>query len=347
MKIDGPLYAQLAEAGSEAQRLEAMGYDGVYTLEGPSDPFLPLAIASQQCPGLEVATAIAVAFPRNPAHIAYQAWDLQRLSGGGFRLGLGSQVRAHIEKRFGVGFNPPAARMAEYIRAVRAHFACWQDGADLHFEGEYFRHTLMTPMFNPGPLEAGPPPIYLGAVGPRMTEVAGQVADGLIVHPFHTQPFLRQQQLPALARGLEAAGREPDACALQVSAICVTGNTEEEYQAADTSVRSLLAFYGSTPAYRPALEAIGQEALQPELNRLSKQGRWDEMTALVDDSLLAAFAVCGEPATIAPGLEARYGDIAQRLGIYAPYSLPDQTWRDIIAELKDDRTESGSNPSTQ
>lgn len=333
MKIDGPLYAQLAGAGDEAERLRAMGYDGVYTLEGPSDPFLPLALASARCPDLDIATSIAVAFPRNPAHTAYQAWDLQRLSGGRFRLGLGSQVRAHIEKRFGVDFTPPAARMEEYIRAVRAHFDCWQNGAELAFEGKYYRHTLMTPMFNPGPLEVGPPPIYLGGVGPKMTEVAGKVADGLIVHPFHSQPFLRDQQLPALARGMESAGRSADACALQISAIVVTGSTEEEYQAAAASVRGLLAFYGSTPAYLPALEAIGAGGLQKELNVLSKQGRWEEMTALVDDELLAAFAVTGEPATIAAGLEARYGDIAQRLGIYAPYSLPDETWRDILSGL--------------
>ncbi|MEE4190567.1 MAG: TIGR03617 family F420-dependent LLM class oxidoreductase [Halieaceae bacterium] len=334
MKIDGPLYAPLAEAGNDARRLQALGYDGVYTLEGPSDPFLPLAIASQQCPGLDIATSIAVAFPRNPAHTAYQAWDLQRLSGGRFRLGLGSQVRAHIEKRFGVDFNPPAARMAEYIRAVRAHFDCWQEGAELAFEGEYFRHTLMTPMFNPGPLDTGPPPIYLGAVGPKMTAVAGAVADGLIVHPFHSQPFLRDGQLPALASAVAEAGRDPGACAVQVSAIVVTGSTEEECRAADASVRGLLAFYGSTPAYLPALEAIGQGALQKELNRLSKAGRWEEMSALVDDGLLEAFAICGEPATIAAGLAGRYGDIADRLGIYAPYSLPDATWQAILSDLK-------------
>ncbi len=334
MKIDGPLYAQLADAGNDARRLQSLGYEGVYTLEGPTDPFLPLAIASQQCPGLDIATSIAVAFPRNPAHTAYQAWDLQRLSGGRFRLGLGSQVRAHIERRFGVDFNPVAARMAEYIRAVRAHFACWQEGAELAFEGEYYRHTLMTPMFNPGPLEVGPPEIYLGAVGPKMTAVAGTVADGLIVHPFHTQPFLREQQIPALERSLADAGRSPGACALQVSAIVVTGSNEAEYRAADASVRGLLAFYGSTPAYRPALDAIGRGELQKELNRLSKQGAWEEMSALVDDDMLNAFAVTGEPATIAAGLQARYGDIAARLSIYAPYSLPDDTWQQIIADLK-------------
>ncbi len=334
MHIDGPFYAQLGEAAAEARRLEGIGYDGVYTLEGAGDPFLPLAIASEHCPGLDIATAIAVAFPRNPAHIAYQAWDLQRFSGGRFSLGLGSQVRAHIEKRFGLPFDPPARRMAEYIRAVKAFFSCWQDDAPLAFEGEFYRHTLMTPMFHPGPLETGPPPILLGAVGPKMTAVAGEVADGLIVHPFHSQPFLREQQLVALQDSLANHGRRREDFTLMVSAICVTGNNEEEYRAAEASVRGLLAFYASTPAYRPPLDAVGYGELQPELNRLSKQGRWDEMAGLVDDELLQAFAVCGEPATIAPGLLARYGDIAQRLGIYAPYALPDSCWQGIVGELK-------------
>ena len=295
MYIDGPLYAQLQDARDEARRLEGIGFDGVYTLEGAGDPFLPLAIASEHCPNLTIATGIAVAFPRNPAHVAYQAWDLQRFSGGRFMLGLGSQVRAHIEKRFGVDFDSPAARMREYILAVRAFFRCWQEGAPLDFRGQYFRHTLMTPMFNPGPLDCGPPPILLGAIGPRMTEVAGEVADGLIVHPFNTESFLREQQLPALRRGQARADRER--FVLQVAGICVTGSTEEEYRLAEQSVRSLLAFYGSTPAYVPPMRSIGYEALQPELNALSKQGRWDDMSALIDDDFLHAFAVCGSAFT--------------------------------------------------
>ena len=333
MFVDGPLYAQLGNAREEAQQLAARGYDGVYTLEGPGDPFLPLAIASEHCPELTIATGIAVAFPRNPAHIAYQSWDLQRFSNGRFMLGIGSQVRAHIEKRFGVPFDAPARRMREYILAVKAFFACWQEGAPLDFQGEFFHHTLMTPMFNPGPLEVGPPPILLGAMGPKMTEVAGEVADGLIVHPFNTEPFLREQQLPALQKGREKSG--VDDYILQVAGMCVTGTTEEEYQAARETIRGLLAFYGSTPAYLPPMQAIGYEGLQPELNKLSKQGRWDEMSALVDDDFLKAFAVCGEPGEIAAGLKSRYGGIATRLSIYAPYSLPDNTWQDIIGDLKD------------
>lgn len=335
MQIDGPLYAQLGNAAAESKRLQGLGYDGVYTLEGPGDPFLPLALAAEHCPGLTLATGIAVAFPRNPAHIAYQAWDLQRYSGGNFMLGLGSQVRAHIEKRFGIDFDPPASRMREYILAVKAFFDCWQNDVPLDFQGKFYRHTLMTPMFNPGPLDCGPPPVLLGAVGPRMTEIAGEVADGLIVHPFNTIPFLRERQLPALQRGRDAAVAAVDDFTVQVAAICVTGTTEEEYQAAEATVKGLLAFYGSTPAYLPPMEAVGYADLQPELNRLSKQGRWEEMSALIDDDFLKAFAVTGEPDTIASQLLEKYQGIATRLSIYAPYQLPDTAWQGIISDLKE------------
>ena len=341
MQVDGPFYAQLGDAAAEARRLSEIGYDGVYTLEGSGDPFLPLVLASEHAPELTISTGIAVAFPRNPSHIAYQAWDLQRYSRGKFMLGLGSQVRAHIEKRFGVDFDQPAARMREYILAVKAFFDCWQNGSRLDFHGEYFRHTLMTPMFNPGPLEWGPPPILLGAMGPRMTEVAGEVADGLIVHPFNTLPFLRDSQIPALQRGWQRAGREysdgiaPAGFITQVAGICVTGGSEEQYQAARETVCGLLAFYGSTPAYLPPMAAIGYEALHPELNALSKQGRWQEMTALIDEDFLQAFAVCGEPHTIASQLLNKYADQATRLSIYAPYELPAELWQGIISELKE------------
>ena len=335
MLVDGPLYAQLDDAAEQARRLRKMGYDGIYTLEGAGDPFLPLALAAEHCPGLTIATGIAVAFPRNPLHMAYQAWDLQRFSQGRFMLGIGSQIKVHIEKRFGLDFDPAAARMREYILALRAFFRCWQYGEALDFRGEYYRHSLMPAMFNPGPLPHGPPPILLGAVGPRMTEVAGEVADGLIVHPFNTVPFLQQQQMPALAGG-QAIRRQPcPEFIRQVGAICVTGSTEEEYAAAQNTVRGLLAFYGSTPAYRPPMEAVGYGELQPELNRLSKQGRWEDMSGLIDDAFLRAFAVCGEPASIAPQLREKYAGLVTRLSIYAPYVLADETWSGIIGALKE------------
>ena len=334
MKIDGPFYAQLGEAASEARRLADIGYDGVYTLEGSWDPFYPLVLAAEHAPQLDIATGIAVAFPRNPIHLAYQAWDLQKFSDGKFLLGIGSQVKAHIEKRFGVGFSPPAARMREYIQALKAIFDCWQHGAELDFQGEYYRHTLMTPMFNPGPLTCGPPPVLLGALGPRMTEVAGEVADGLIVHPFNSMPFLTGHALPAVQRGLAKSGRERADFTLQINAIVITGETDEACAAATESVKGLLGFYASTPAYRPPMDAVGYGDLQPELNRLSKEGRWAELGALIDQEFLDAFTTSGRPEEIAGKLLDKYGDHADRLAIYAPYAAPDPMWRDIISDLK-------------
>ncbi len=334
MKIDGPFYAKLGDAASEARRLSAIGYDGVYSLEGSWDPFFPLVIAAEHAPELDIATGIAVAFPRNPMHLAYQAWDLQKFSKGKFLLGIGSQVKAHIEKRFGVGFSPPAARMREYILALKAIFDCWQNGAALNFHGEYFRHTLMTPMFNPGPLEFKPPPVLLGALGPLMTEVAGEVADGLIVHPFNSMPFLIDHALPAVHRGLARSGRERGDFILQINAIVITGETDEARAAAAASVRSLLGFYASTPAYRPPMDAVGYGDLQPELNRLSKEGRWDELGAYIDQSFLDAFATSGRPEEIAGKLRHKYGAHADRLAIYAPYAAPDAMWSSIISGLK-------------
>ncbi|PLW82716.1 LLM class F420-dependent oxidoreductase [Kineobactrum sediminis] len=334
MKIDGPFYAQLGGAAAEARRLAAIGYDGVYTLEGSWDPFLPLALAAEHAPGMDIATGIAVAFPRNPMHLAYQAWDLQTYSQGRFLLGIGSQIKTHIEKRFGIDFDPPASRMRDYILALRAIFSCWQDGVPLAYEGRFYRHTLMTPMFNPGPNAFGVPPILLGALGPKMTELAGEVADGLIVHPFNNERFLRDHALPAVDRGLVLGGRARADFTLQVNAIVITGTSDAQRSAATASVRQLLGFYGSTPAYIPPMAALGYAELQPELNRLSKRGEWDALGAHIDEEFLDGFCVQGHPGDIAGRLLARYGDCADRLAIYAPYAADDGMWRDIISDIR-------------
>lgn len=334
MQIDGPFYATLDNAAEEAKRLAAIGYDGVYTLEGSWDPFLPLVLASEHAPALNIATGIAVAFPRNPSHIAYQAWDLQKYSKGKFILGLGSQIKTHIEKRFGVEFTPPAARMREYILAVKAFFDCWQNGSRLDFQGKYYQHTLMTPMFNPGPNPYGIPPILLGALGPKMTEVAGEVADGLIVHPFNNMAYLEQHSLPAVYRGLEKANKSIDDFIMQINAIVITGEDDQSYQAAEASVKGLLGFYASTPAYRPPMDAVGLGDLQPKLNALSKQGQWEELGSYISDEFLEAFCTRGKPNEIAKKLKGKYGSYADRLAIYAPYSAPDTLWEKIISELK-------------
>lgn len=334
MKIDGPFYAMMDGAAEEAKRLRDIGYDGVYSLEGSWDPFYPLVLASEHAPELDIATGIAVAFPRNPSHLAYQAWDLQRFSKGKFLLGIGSQIKPHIEKRFGVEFSPPAARMREYILAVKAFFNCWQYDEKLDFRGKYYTHTLMTPMFHAGKNPYGVPPILLGALGPKMTQVAGEVADGLIVHPFNTMPFLEQQSIPAVMRGLEQAQRSRDDFIMQINAIVITGETEQEYQAAEQSVKSLLGFYSSTPAYKPPMDSIGYGDLQPKLNALSKEGKWDELSSHIDDDFVDAFTTRGRPEEIAGKLKAKYGKYADRLAIYAPYAAPDAMWKKIIIELK-------------
>lgn len=334
MKIDGPFYATLETAADEAKRLKSIGYDGVYTLEGSWDPFLPLTLASEHAPSLDIATGIAVAFPRNPSHIAYQAWDLHKYSKGKFLLGIGSQIKPHIEKRFGIEFSPPAARMREYILAVKAFFDCWQNGTRLNFQGKYYQHTLMTPMFNPGKNPYGMPPILLGALGPKMTEVAGEVADGLIVHPFNNMPFLEQRALPAVRAGLGKSGRKESDFIIQINAIVITGEDEQAYKAAEESVKGLLGFYASTPAYRPPMDAVGLGNLQPLLNTLSKEGKWHELGSYINDEFLEAFCTRGEPHEIAGKLKAKFGKYADRLAIYAPYGAPDAMWKKIINELK-------------
>ncbi len=333
MKIDGPFYATMENAAEEAKRLSAIGYDGVYSLEGSWDPFLPLALASEHAPALDIATGIAVAFPRNPCHIAYQAWDLQKFSKGRFSLGIGSQVKTHIEKRFGTAFDQPASRMKEYILAVKAIFNCWQENEKLDFRGQFFNHTLMTPMFNPGPNPFGVPPILLGALGPKMTQVAGEVSDGLIIHPFNNMPFIQDHTLPALSQGLARSSRSRSDLTLQVNAIVITGETEEDYEIAKNSVKGLLGFYASTPAYKPPMEAIGLGDLQPILNNLVKQEKWDKLGDYIDDDFIHAFCTSGEPHQIARELVIKYGDIADRLAIYAPYQCADATWQSIVSDL--------------
>lgn len=334
MKIDGPFYASLVDAKQSAIEMASVGYDGVYTLEGSNDPFLPLTIASEHAPDLYISTGIAVSFPRNPLHMAYTAMDLQRHSRGKFMLGIGSQVKAHVERRFGVEFSPPVKRMREQVLAIKAIFDTFQNGTTLNFDGEFYKHTLMTPMFNPGPCEFGLPPVITGGFGPKMIQMAAEVADGLIVHPFNNKAYLRDTVADNLQTGFKRGARDAADFIVSASAVIVTGSTEESYLAAKESVRSLMAFYGSTPAYLPAMKACGIEDLQPELNKLSKEGKWADMTALFDDSVMEHFVIDGEPSTIAPALLDKYGGLATRLSIYAPYAADNMMWSDIISDIK-------------
>lgn len=331
MKLDTLLLAEPAEASERASALADLGVDGLFTFEGVGDVFTPLVLAAAAT-DLDLYSNVAIAFPRSPMTTAYTAWDLQKLAGGRFALGLGTQVRANIEKRYSAPWTDPVGRMREFVLALRAIFACWEHGERLDFRGDYYTHTLMQPTFNPGPVTGGPPPILLGALGPRMTAMAAEVADGVLLHPFTTEDFVRGHSAPRIDDGLRAAGRERHDFTVVCEAIVCAGRDERELAEAEAGTRALLAFYGSTPAYRPVLESIGVGDLQGELNRMSKQGRWEEMGTLINDDILEAFAVIGEPGSIAGQIKARYGDIIDRTSA-AYATIPKEDRLGIIREL--------------
>ncbi|MBT6274447.1 MAG: LLM class F420-dependent oxidoreductase [Chromatiales bacterium] len=312
MKVDAGLTWDLSKAGAEARELEEMGYAGLKSIETSHDPFLPLVAAAESTSSIDLITGIAVAFARSPMTVANVGHDLQAASKGRFVLGLGSQIKPHIEKRYSMPWSSPAARMREFILAMRAVWASWHEGKPLEFIGKFYKHTLMTPFFTPTNTEYGPPKVYLAAVGPLMTEVAGEVSDGILVHGFTTEAYLRNVTLPALERGFAKAGRTRENFEICYPVFSVTGRDEQEMAAADKKMRQQIAFYGSTPAYKGVLDSIGAGELQPELNAMSKQGRWEEMGTLIDDSVLDKFAVTGPPSELAQQIKARYGDIIDR-----------------------------------
>ena len=249
MKVDGSLLVDNpADAGPAARKLEEAGFDGAFSFEGRHDPFLPLAVAAQQTEHLELLPAVAIAFARNPMTLASLGYDMQLLSQGRFILGLGTQIRPHIERRFSMEWSRPAARMREFVLAIRAIWDCWEKGSRLDFRGEFYSHTLMTPVFNPGPNPHGLPRIFLAGVGPKMTEVVGEVADGLFVHPFHTPEFIRQCTLPALEKGLATSGRTRSDFAISCQVIIAAGDSAEELEKAKNGARAQISFYASTPA---------------------------------------------------------------------------------------------------
>ncbi|MGV0741734.1 LLM class F420-dependent oxidoreductase [Mycolicibacterium sp. XJ870] len=313
------------DAIERARALREAGATGVFTFEGPHDVFAPLTLAST-VGGLDLMTNVAIAFPRNPIHLAHQAIDHQLLSGGRFTLGLGTQIRTQIEKRFGADFDRPVARMSELIGALRAIFEAWQTGERLNFRGEFYRHTLMTPTFSPGANPFGPPPIYVGALGPRLTRATAELADGLLVMPFGSKRFLHEVTMPAVRDGLATAGREASEFAIVPEVIVSAGDNHD-------AARRLLAFYGSTPAYRPVLEVHGWGELQPELNALSKQGRWQEMGSLIDDDVLHTIAACGSPAEIAAHIKDRVDGVSDRICLYQPGPIPVESLAQIVDAL--------------
>jgi len=329
MQIDGALLAtDLRNTGVAAAAMEAQGFDGILSFEGAHDPFLPLAAAAEHTSRVRLTTAIAIAFARNPMGCAYLANDLQLLSGGRFVLGLGTQIRPHIEKRFGQPWSKPNARMREFVQAMRAIWRAWDTGERLEFRGAFYTHTLMTPFFSPGPNPHGRPPIALAGFGPAMIAVAGEVADGWIVHPLNSPSYVATVGLPALARGLARAGRTRRDVEIACQTIAMIGSTDAEIATARLKAKGQIAFYGSTPAYRVMLDHHGWGHLQPELNRLSKQGQWSDMIGLVTDDMLDAIAVAGQPAEVGRRVRQRNA-WAERTSLV----LYNETAPEAVAEL--------------
>lgn len=333
MKVDTGI-GGLAEAGGMAQIAEAAGYDGLWSAETSHDPFFPLLLAAEHTERIELGTGIAVAFARNPMTLANIAWDLQAFSEGRFILGLGSQIKPHITKRFSMEWSHPAPRMREMVLAIRAIWDAWTNGTKLDFRGDFYTHTLMTPFFDPGPNPHGDAKIFIAGVGPVMTRVAGEVCDGFLVHPFTTDSYLRDVTVPALEEGMALGGRKREDFEISLTAFVVSGNNELEMASAADAARSQIAFYGSTPAYRGVLEHHGWGDLQTELNKLSKQGDWKTMAGLIDDDVLNTFAVVAEPDRIADGLIERFGGLLDRVGFYLGLSGSDEVKADTIARLR-------------
>ncbi|MFZ2237929.1 MAG: TIGR03617 family F420-dependent LLM class oxidoreductase [Gordonia amarae] len=323
MKIHLQVEGSPAKAIDSARAIADSGADGLFTFEGPHDVFIPLVLAAQAT-GLELMTNVAIAGPRSPMHLAHTAYDLQVLSEGRFSLGLGSQIRPHIEKRYGSQWGKPAQRMAESVAAVKAIFDTWEGKAPLDFRGEFFTHTLLPPTFDPGPNPYGPPPVLMGALGPIMTRTAGEVADGLLVMPFNSTRHFAERTIPALREGLARSGRSLDGYRIIAQVMCAVGSTPEAAASAYERVASLIAFYGSTPAYRVVLDLEGWGQLQPELNALSKRGRFTEMRALITDDMVRTLAVVGTPRECAEQIHDRYGVHASEVCCYFPGFTPDR-----------------------
>jgi probable F420-dependent oxidoreductase len=333
MKVDAGVPTDLAAVATVARRAAEAGFNGLWSSETNHDPFLPLTLAAERAPGLDLGTAIAVAFARTPMTVATVAHDLQRFSGGRFHLGLGSQVQPHIEKRFSMPWSRPAARMREFVLALRAIWDCWDNGSSLKFRGDFYRHTLMTSFFSPEPSPFGPPEILIAAIGDNMTRVAGEVADGLLVHSFTTERYLREVTIPALRSAFVSAGRSRGAFQVAYPGFVVTGSDEEAMRASAREIRGRIAFYGSTPAYRPVLELHGWGDLQTELHALSLRGRWADMGDLIDDEMLETFAVVAEPDKVAQAILARFGGLVDRFLLTVPRRDDLESWAPVNESL--------------
>ncbi|WP_431309347.1 LLM class F420-dependent oxidoreductase [Gordonia sesuvii] len=334
LQIDSGVAGGLASVPEAARVLEHRGFDGCWAGETNHDPFLALTLAAEHTSRIELGTNIAVAFARNPMSVANLAWDLQAFSQGRFNLGLGTQVKPHIEKRFGMPWSEPTERLREFVEAVRAIWTSWHEGTRLRFEGRFYTHKIMTPMFTPDPSPHPMPRIFLAAVGERMTEMCGEVGDGLLTHPFTTRRFLEEVTTPTLQRGIGASGRDRSEFQLTSPVFVVTGETEEDLAEAAATTRRRIAFYGSTPAYRKVLEVHGWDDLQGRLHELSLRGDWTAMGELITDDILSTFAVVAPVDRVAAGLTERCVGVVDRVIPALPENLSGEARVRIVDDLR-------------
>jgi probable F420-dependent oxidoreductase len=334
LKVDGAVSSQLSDVAGAATKLERRGYDCCWTAEISHDPFLPLVLAAEHTTSIELGTSIAVAFARNPMTVANIGWDLQAYSDGRFILGLGSQVKAHIENRFSMPWGKPVQRMREFVVALREIWSCWQSGTRLAFEGDFYTHKLMTPMFTPERLAHDVPKVFIAAVGEAMTEMCGEVADGLLAHAFTTKRYFEEVTTPALLRGMERSGRKRSEFQVSCPLFVVTGHDDAELAAHAAATRKQIAFYASTPAYRRVLELHGWGDLQNELNKMSKEGQWDAMGSLIDDDILGEFAVVAPLSDVGAAVRDRCDGIIDRVLVGFPNSVDDATVVTALHEMR-------------
>jgi probable F420-dependent oxidoreductase len=338
MKFDlSPAPASLAQIPELARRAEALGADGLWTTETQHDPFLPLALAAEHTRRLSLGTAVAIAFARNPMSVAYTAWDLAAQSQGRFILGLGTQVKAHVERRFAMPWpESPAGALREFIGALRAIWTAWQTGERLNFRGERYKHTLMTPFFSPGQNPHPRIPIYIAGVNAPLIKLAGEAADGFHVHPYHTRKYLAEVVLPAIEAGAARAGRSRGAVTLAVSSFVAIGRNEAERAPMREMMRSQIAFYASTPSYRAVMGLHGWEAQAEQLSALAARGGWADMPAVLTDDMLAEFLLEGDWDDIGAKLRAKYDGLADRLALYLPYTAgeDDANWKKAVAAIQ-------------
>jgi probable F420-dependent oxidoreductase len=335
VKLDAGLGTEgnyLRKAGESARAAESLGFAGLWTSETKHDAFLPLAIAANGTQRIQLGTSVAIAFSRSPMEVAQTAWDLQDLSDGRLILGLGTQVKAHIKRRFSMPWDRPVSRLREYVLALRAIWDSFQSEGPLNFEGDFYSHTLMTPFFNPGPIENPEIPIHIAGVNTRLAALAGELCDGFHVHPFHSPEYVGKTVKPAIAEGAKGVGREPEEVELATSVFVITGESAAEVEEQRQKIRAQLAFYASTPTYRTVLEAHGWEGVGEQLGKLARDKHWNEMPGLVTDEMLATFAVEAAPGELGSALRERYANLIDRIALYIPF-MPgekDAFWRTVV-----------------